>query len=120
MSVAKRAEHPHAALLFVDFMLSLEGQRLIQKVNRVPASNKVDSKLNDFPYEMMTNVCNAVKAGGRVVFVEYRGEDPHVPIKPLHKMTEAQLRKEMSVQPLEWVRTNEKLPRQRLVEFRKR
>ena len=53
VSVAKRAEHPHAALLFVDFMLSLEGQRLIQKVNRVPASNKVDSKLNDFPYEMI-------------------------------------------------------------------
>ena len=56
VSVAKRAEHPHAALLFVDFMLSLEGQRLIQKVNRVPASNKVDSKLNDFPYEMIDPV----------------------------------------------------------------
>ena len=56
VSVAKRAEHPHAALLFIDFMLSLEGQRLIQKVNRVPASNKVDSKLNDFPYEMIDPV----------------------------------------------------------------
>ncbi|HET7362534.1 MAG TPA: extracellular solute-binding protein [Burkholderiales bacterium] len=53
VAVAKRAEHPNAALLFVDFMLSLEGQRLIQKVNRVPASNKVDSKLNDFPYQMI-------------------------------------------------------------------
>jgi iron(III) transport system substrate-binding protein len=53
VAVAKRAEHPNAALLFADFMLSLEGQRLIQKVNRVPASNKVDSKLNDFPYQMI-------------------------------------------------------------------
>ena len=56
VSVAKRAEHPYAALLFVDFMLSLEGQRLILKANRVPASNKVDSKLNDFPYEMIDPV----------------------------------------------------------------
>lgn len=53
VAVAKRAERPHAALLFVDFMLSLEGQRLIKEHNRVPASQKVDSSLNDFPYEMI-------------------------------------------------------------------
>ena len=53
VAVARRAERPHAALLFVDFMLSLEGQKLLQKRNRVPASNKVDSNLNDFPYEMI-------------------------------------------------------------------
>jgi iron(III) transport system substrate-binding protein len=56
VAVAKRAERPHAALLFADFMLSLEGQQLIQKRNRVPASNKVDSKLNDFPYQMIDPV----------------------------------------------------------------
>ena len=56
VSVAKQAPHPHAALLFVDFMLSIEGQKLLQKRNRVPASNKVDSKLNDFPYEMIDPV----------------------------------------------------------------
>lgn len=56
VAVAKRAEHPHAALLFVDFMLSLEGQRLLEKRNRVPASNKVESKLNDFPYQMIDPV----------------------------------------------------------------
>jgi iron(III) transport system substrate-binding protein len=53
VALARRAEHPHAALLFADFMLSLEGQKLLQKRNRVPASNKVDSNLNDFPYEMI-------------------------------------------------------------------
>jgi len=53
VAVAKRAERPHAALLFLDFMLSLEGQRLIKEHNRVPASQKVDSALNDFPYEMI-------------------------------------------------------------------
>ena len=56
VSVAKNAPHPHAALLFVDFMLSLDGQQLIKKRNRVPASNKVDSNLNDFPYEMIDPV----------------------------------------------------------------
>ena len=56
VAVAKRAERPHAALLFADFMLSLEGQRLIKERNRVPASNKVDSNLNDFPYVMIDPV----------------------------------------------------------------
>lgn len=56
VAVAKRAQHPYAALLFVDFMLSLEGQKLLQKRNRVPASNKVDSNLNDFPYQMIDPV----------------------------------------------------------------
>jgi iron(III) transport system substrate-binding protein len=56
VAVARRAERPHAALLFVDFMLSLEGQELIKKRNRVPASPKVDTKLNDFPYEMIDPV----------------------------------------------------------------
>jgi iron(III) transport system substrate-binding protein len=56
VSVAKQAPHPNAGLLFVDFMLSLEGQKLIKKRNRVPASNKVDSNLNDFPYEMIDPV----------------------------------------------------------------
>jgi len=37
-------------------MLSLEGQKLIQKRNRVPASDKIDSNLNDFPYEMIDPV----------------------------------------------------------------
>jgi iron(III) transport system substrate-binding protein len=56
VAVAKQAAHPHAALLFVDFMLSLEGQKLLKKRNRVPASNKVDSNLNDFPYQMIDPV----------------------------------------------------------------
>jgi iron(III) transport system substrate-binding protein len=56
VSVAKQAPRPYAALLFVDFMLSLEGQKLLKKRERVPASNKVDSNLNDFPYQMIDPV----------------------------------------------------------------
>ena len=73
-----------------------------------------------YPWEMMQGICRALKPGGRVVFVEYRGEDPNVPIKPLHKMTQAQVKKEMSVLPLDWVQTLEALPRQHILVFRKR
>jgi SAM-dependent methyltransferase len=74
----------------------------------------------DHPYEMMQAICAALKPGGRVVFVEFRGEDPKVPIKRLHKMAEAQVRKEMAAQPLEWVRTDEALPRQHIIIFQKK
>jgi SAM-dependent methyltransferase len=74
----------------------------------------------EFPYEMMLGICRALKPGGCVIFVEYRGEDPAVPIKPLHKMTEAQVKKEMSVLPLDWVKTIEVLPRQHIIIFTKR
>jgi ubiquinone/menaquinone biosynthesis C-methylase UbiE len=74
----------------------------------------------DYPYEMMQGICRALKPGGRAVLVEYRGEDPAVPIKPLHKMTQAQVKKEMSVLPLDWVQTIEVLPRQHIMFFSKR
>ncbi len=72
-----------------------------------------------YPYEVMRSLVRALKPGGRVVLVEYRGEDPAVPIKALHKMSEAQIRREMSVLPLTWVRTSERLPLQHIVVFRK-
>jgi len=53
IGVAKHAPHPHAALLFTDFMLSRAGQELIKKRNRVPSSNAVDSPLNKFKYQMI-------------------------------------------------------------------
>ena len=74
----------------------------------------------DLPYEMSQAICLALKPGGLLVLVEYRGEDPSVPIKPLHKMTEAQVKREMSALPLAWVQTIERLPRQHVIAFRKR
>jgi SAM-dependent methyltransferase len=74
----------------------------------------------DFPAEIMEAICRSVKPRGRVVFVEYRGEDPAVPIKPLHKMTKLQVKREMSALPLDWVQTIEVLPRQHIIVFRKR
>src|SRR5580765_1520569 len=74
----------------------------------------------DHPFEMMQSICQALKPGGRVVFVEFRSEDPKVPIKEVHKMSEAQVRKEMSAQPLEWVETIATLPWQHIIVFKKK
>lgn len=75
----------------------------------------------DHPYEMMQSIIRGMKPGGRIAWVEYRAEDPGVPIKPLHKMSAAQVRKEAALLPeLEWVQTIEKLPRQHLFLFRKK
>jgi len=73
-----------------------------------------------YPYEVMSSLVKALKPGGRVVFVEYKAEDPLVPIKPLHKMTEAQIRREAAVFSLDWERTVRTLPWQHVVVFRKR
>ena len=74
----------------------------------------------DQPFEMTQAMTRALKPGGRLVFAEVRGEDPNMPIKRVHKMTEAQVRKEMSVQPLEWAETIETLPMQHIIVFRKK
>ena len=72
----------------------------------------------EFPHEVLASVVRSLRPGGRVVFVEYRGEDPSVPIKSLHKMTEAQVRLEASQHPLVWERTATTLPWQHLIVFR--
>jgi len=71
------------------------------------------------PYEMMTALMEDLTPGGRVVLVEYPREDPSIPIKTLHKMTEAQAKKEMQAVGLEWVETKDMLPRQHFMVFRK-
>ena len=71
----------------------------------------------EFPYEVLASIVRALKPGGKVVFVEYRAEDPRVPIKPLHKMSEAQIRREAHRHPLAWERTDNALPWQHVVMF---
>ncbi len=74
----------------------------------------------EFPYEVLASIVKALKPGGRVVFVEYRAEDASVPIKPLHKMSVAQIRREVASQPLQLERVAEPLPWQHIVVFTKR
>jgi len=71
------------------------------------------------PREMMTAVYQGLRSGGRVVLVEYRGEDPRVPIKERHKMTEKQVRKEMEAVGLEFVENRDMSPWQHFLIFQK-
>jgi ubiquinone/menaquinone biosynthesis C-methylase UbiE len=71
------------------------------------------------PWEMMRGIYNALKPGGRLVLIEYRGEDDSVPIRPLHKMTEQQVVLEMSVFGLTLESNLDFLPWQHMLIFRK-
>ena len=74
----------------------------------------------DSPFEVIQSIVTALKPNGKLVLVEYRAEDDKVPIKQTHKMTEAQVIKELSVQPVQWVKTIETLPSQHVVIFVKK
>ena len=56
IGIARSAPHPHAALLFADFVLSPEGQQLFESMGRVPASTRVKSHLNNFPFTLIDPV----------------------------------------------------------------
>lgn len=73
-----------------------------------------------YPFEVMQSIIRALKPGGQLVFIEYRAEDANVPIKTLHKMSEAQVRREAEVHALAWDRTVNSLPWQHMVVFRKK
>lgn len=69
------------------------------------------------PHEMMTSIVKGLRPGGRVILLEYRGEDPSVPIKPLHKMTQKQAIAEMEAVGLKHKETKDFLPRQHFMVF---
>ena len=71
------------------------------------------------PREMGMALVRSLRPGGRLILIEYRAEDRSVPIKPLHKMTEAQVRREMAAIGLRWVRTEDYLPQQHVLIFEK-
>jgi ubiquinone/menaquinone biosynthesis C-methylase UbiE len=71
------------------------------------------------PYEMLDSMVKALKPGGRIVLLEYREEDATVPIRPLHKMSELQVVREMSVFDLNWDDTLGFLPWQHMMIFSK-
>jgi len=72
-----------------------------------------------YPREMMQGIVKALKSGGRTVSIEYRGENPLIPIKGLHKMTQKQVKKEMAAVGLVWKETKDMLPQQHLMVFEK-
>ena len=73
----------------------------------------------DHPAEMLASLRSALKTKGRIYLLEYRAEDENVPIKPHHKMTEAQARKELEAAGFRFVTNKPGLPWQHLLIFEK-
>ncbi len=71
----------------------------------------------EYPREIMKSIVKSLKPQGRVVLVEYRKENPLIPIKGLHKMTQKQVKKEMEAVNLIWQETKNDLPSQHLMVF---
>ena len=88
--------------------------------NSIDAAIMVDA-YHEFshPFEMIDGIYQALRPGGHIFLLEYRGEDASVPIRPLHKMTEEQVVREMSVFGLDWTDTLDFLPWQHMMIFTK-
>jgi ubiquinone/menaquinone biosynthesis C-methylase UbiE len=69
------------------------------------------------PQLMLRHIRASLKAGGRLVLLEYRKEDPNIPIKPEHKMSVAEAKLEVEAEGFKLTRTNEDLPRQHILIF---
>jgi ubiquinone/menaquinone biosynthesis C-methylase UbiE len=71
------------------------------------------------PQLMLRHIRASLKPGGRLVLLEYRKEDPSIPIKPEHKMSVADAKLEVEAEGFKLTKTNEDLPRQHILIFTK-
>jgi len=69
------------------------------------------------PQQMLRHLRESLKPQGRMALVEYRAEDPNVPIMPLHKMTVGQVRSEIEPEGFRLLQVIETLPRQHIIIF---
>jgi ubiquinone/menaquinone biosynthesis C-methylase UbiE len=72
-----------------------------------------------YPREMAESIYDSLKPQGKLILIEYRKEDPNVPIKLLHKMSEKQAKKEISQVGFKWKKTLNFLPQQHFIVFEK-
>jgi len=70
------------------------------------------------PEKMLDRIRESLKLDGRLVLLEYRGEDPKVPIRPEHKMTIKQVRAEVEPEGYRFEQSIEVLPQQHIIVFR--
>ncbi|MCU0719271.1 MAG: methyltransferase domain-containing protein [Pirellula sp.] len=70
-----------------------------------------------YPVQMLSAIRKSLKSDGLVALVEFRAEDPTVPIKPEHKMSKAQAKKEFKKNGFKLVREYDKLPWQHVMFF---
>lgn len=71
------------------------------------------------PQQMLSAIRNSLKEDGRVALLEYRAEDPNVPIKPLHKMSKRQILKEYAANGFQLAEQYDGLPWQHLMYFQR-
>jgi ubiquinone/menaquinone biosynthesis C-methylase UbiE len=69
------------------------------------------------PQSILRHLRESLKPGGRLVLLEYRKEDPTVPIKPEHKMSVAEAKMEVEAEGFTLSRVDEALPRQHILIF---
>jgi SAM-dependent methyltransferase len=74
----------------------------------------------EYPQEMLRSIHNALKLDGKILLVEYRGEDPSVPIKALHKTTVVQLTRELDANGFQLQFKGDFLPIQHFLLFGKK
>ncbi|MBN3583631.1 class I SAM-dependent methyltransferase [Algoriphagus aestuarii] len=72
-----------------------------------------------YPAEILQNIYKSLKPNGKILLLEYRGEDPSINIKPLHKMTENQVKKELKANGFKFVKNGKFLPIQHFLIFEK-
>ncbi len=73
----------------------------------------------EFPFEVVNDMKNSLKNNGQIVLLEYRAEDPSVPIKALHKMSLKQITREMDYVGMKLSKNIQELPRQHMLVFSK-
>jgi ubiquinone/menaquinone biosynthesis C-methylase UbiE len=74
----------------------------------------------EYPHEYLQALYKALKPGGKVVLVEYKGEDPEIPIKDLHKTTVVQISKEVTANGFKFIMDKEGLPMQHFLIYEKK
>jgi ubiquinone/menaquinone biosynthesis C-methylase UbiE len=133
--LAKRVARVHATDLQPEMLRALDARLTRERIGNVELHHAGDHvaglpdrccdlvllvdvyhELSD-PPGVMAGVRRALRGKGRLVLVEYRGEDPRVRIKPEHKMTLPQIRKELEPMGFHFVESLEMLPDQRIVIF---
>lgn len=72
-----------------------------------------------YPYEMARSMLAALKPGGKLVLVEFRAEDPLVPIKEIHKMSQQQAVRELKAAGFKFLKNISNLPWQHCLVFEK-
>jgi ubiquinone/menaquinone biosynthesis C-methylase UbiE len=73
----------------------------------------------EYPKEMLHYIRDALKPNGKILLIEYRAEDPKIPIKPLHKMSVSQVNKEMAANGFKLTSDGEFLPIQHFLLYQK-